>query len=76
MSIQDLAASSRFMPANGQLASAEVLGFAVRKRQQAAVAWWETVTDYVPAPWHPARAVAFAVRKMPKPARRGRSRAA
>jgi hypothetical protein len=73
MSTQDLAATSRFMPADGQLAAAEVLGVVVRKRQQAAAAWWETVTDYVPAPWHPARAVELAVLK---PARRGRSRAA
>jgi hypothetical protein len=62
---------------NGKLASAEILGLAVPRRHQAgAESWWETVTDYVPAPWHPARVVEFAVRKTPKPTRRGRSRAA
>jgi hypothetical protein len=63
------------MPTSRKIAPAEVLGFAVRKRQQAVAAWWETVTDYVPAPWHPARAVEFA-EQMPKAARRVRSRAA
>lgn len=41
-------------------------GYAVRKyRRQAGDAWWQTVTHYIPAPWHPATSVAFGCRETP-----------
>lgn len=72
MSTQDFAAASRFMPATGKTPPTGV--FAVRKRHQTdADAWWETVTNYIPAPWHPARSIAFVRRKKAKSVGRGHS---
>jgi hypothetical protein len=52
-------------------------GYAVRKyRRQAGDTWWQTVTHYIPAPWHPATSVAFGSRETSSPSQHERWRAA
>jgi hypothetical protein len=52
-------------------------GYALRThRPQADDAWWQTVTHYIPAPWHPATSVAFGCRETPNSEPHERWRAA
>ena len=51
-------------------------GYAVRNQRQAGDTWWQTVTHYIPAPWHPATSVAFGVRETSSPRQHERWRAA
>lgn len=61
MNTQDMtrAPNPRFIP------EAAPFGPAATKIRQAD-AWWETVTNYLPAPWHPARSNSCHPRKKGK----------